>query len=78
MKIYPPSENLGCLGFRLTENLYFDFYKSPHWGFFMNFRGRKLWVHGNGFKYEGYKMVLFRLKTPFWGTGLKHLIIRNY
>ena len=27
MKIIPPFRNLGCLGFKIAESIYFDFYR---------------------------------------------------
>jgi hypothetical protein len=76
MRIVPPSKNLGCLGFNLHKNLYIDFYRSPHWGSFINLRGRKLWLRLNGFKYEGYlRDVVFRLRVHKLAVCRKHLLV---
>ena len=35
VKIYAPCNNLGCLGFRISERIYFDFYKESKLGMFL-------------------------------------------
>ena len=76
MKIHPPSENLGCLGFRLHKSLYLDFYLSPQFGCFINLKDRKLWLHLNGFKLQGYKKdILFRISVKGFYPCKKHLIV---
>ena len=77
MKILLAHKNLGCLGFRIHKNLYFDFYrKLDGWiGFFMNFKGYKLWIHRNGFKYEGKRDIVFRLFVDKLSVSRKHLLI---
>ena len=45
MNIYLPKENLGCLGIRIGK-LYFDFYKKPDLGMFINYNGNRYTVAG--------------------------------
>jgi hypothetical protein len=52
LKIYRPSRNLGCLGFRWGR-FYIDFFRRPFWGFF----------YTNG-KDKRIKRPLFRTRCP--------------
>jgi hypothetical protein len=77
MKIHPPSKNLGCLGFRICKRLYFDFYRSPHLGMFINLVGRRIWIHRNGFKAElKHTDIIFRLVLEKQLLISKHLTCR--
>ena len=77
MRIIPPSKNLGCLGFRISESLYFDFYRSPHWGAFLFLKGvGKLWIHLNGFKFDGVSTdIVFRLKVSKLAVNRRHWLV---
>lgn len=59
MKVYWPWNNLGCLGVRLTRNVYFDFYPRNNFGFggvwnlpgiYINYHGKRMWITPKGIR----------------------------
>lgn len=76
MIIIPPRRNLGCLGFSFGQDFYFDFYRSPHLGMFIQLKGRRIWLHLNGFKAELKKTdIIFRIRIHSLYVSRKHLLI---
>ena len=49
--IYPAHRNLGCLGFQLGR-LYFDFWKRPYFGMYLNFRESRWYVNFSRLKLQ--------------------------
>lgn len=45
MKVILPSKNLGCLGIKVSDRIYFDFFRNPYYGIFLRFYTRKWWIN---------------------------------
>jgi hypothetical protein len=35
VRIYSPTYNLGCVGFKFSDMIYFDFYENPSFGMYL-------------------------------------------
>lgn len=45
MKILLPSNNLGCFGIKISQRIYFDFFRTPYVGMFIRLFSHKFWIN---------------------------------